>query len=77
MVHPHVYPTTTAQVAKGLAGLLIIDDDNADRLKLSSNWGLDDIPLVIQDRRFGHGGQFLERMNLTAVWTCFGKVESS
>jgi blue copper oxidase len=75
MVHPHVYPTTTAQVAKGLAGLLIIDDDNADRLKLSSNWGLDDIPLVIQDRRFGHGGQFLERMNLTAVTNgCVGNV---
>jgi blue copper oxidase len=65
--HPHVYPTTAAQVTKGLAGLLIIDDDDTDRLKLPSRWGVDDIPLIIQDRRFGHDGQLFDRINLTAV----------
>ncbi len=67
--HPHVYPTTASQVIKGLAGLLIIDDDDTDRLKLPSRWGVDDIPLIIQDRRFGADGQFFDRMNLTAVTT--------
>jgi blue copper oxidase len=65
--HPHAYPTTAAQVTKGLAGLFIIDDDDTDRLKLPSRWGVDDIPLIIQDRRFGHDGQLFDRMNLTAV----------
>ncbi|HUB48142.1 MAG TPA: multicopper oxidase CueO [Acetobacteraceae bacterium] len=65
--HPHFYPTTAAQVIKGLAGLLIIDDDDTDRLALPSRWGIDDIPLVIQDRRFRRDGQFFERMNIIAV----------
>jgi blue copper oxidase len=63
--HPHFYPTTTAQVTKGLAGLLVIDDEETDRLKLPSHWGVDDIPLIIQDRRFRHDGQFFDRMNIT------------
>jgi blue copper oxidase len=67
--HPHFYPSTAAQVIKGLAGLLIIDDEDTDRLKLPSRWGVDDIPLIIQDRRFRHDGQFFDRMNSTAVTT--------
>src|SRR5271170_288478 len=50
--HPHFYPTTADQVIKGLAGLLVVDDEDTDRLKLPSRWGADDIPLIIQDRRF-------------------------
>ncbi len=65
--HPHFYPTTAAQVIKGLAGLLIVDDDDTDRLALPSRWGVDDIPLIIQDRRFRRDGQFFDRMNITAV----------
>lgn len=65
--HPHFYPTTAAQVIKGLAGLLIIDDDDTDRLGLPSRWGVDDIPLIIQDRRFDQDGQFFERMNIIAA----------
>ena len=61
------YPTTAAQVIRGLAGLLIIDDEDTDRLKLPSRWGVDDIPLIIQDRRFRQDGQFFDRMNITAV----------
>jgi blue copper oxidase len=65
--HPHIYPTTADLVIKGLAGLLIIDDDEADRLPLPSRWGIDDLPLIIQDRRFTAGGQFFERFNIVAV----------
>jgi blue copper oxidase len=65
--HPHFYPTTADQVIKGLAGLLIVDDDDTDRLGLPSRWGVDDIPLIIQDRRFRQDGQFFDRMNITAV----------
>jgi blue copper oxidase len=65
--HPHFYPTTTSQVIKGLAGLIIIDDEETDRLGLPSRWGINDIALIIQDRRFLHDGQFFDRMNLTTI----------
>jgi blue copper oxidase len=65
--HPHFYPTTAAQVIKGLAGLLIVDDDDTDRLPLPSRWGIDDIPLILQDRRFRQDGQFFDRMNIIAA----------
>jgi blue copper oxidase len=65
--HPHNYPSTAQEVIKGLAGLLIIDDEETDRLPLPSRWGIDDIPLIIQDRRFTPDGQFFDRMNVIAV----------
>ena len=37
--HPHVYPATAEQVIKGLAGLFVIDDDEADGLGLPSAGG--------------------------------------
>jgi blue copper oxidase len=65
--HPHYYPSTAQEVIKGLAGLLIIDDEESGRLPLPSRWGVDDIPLIIQDRRFTPDGQFFDRMNIIAV----------
>lgn len=70
--HPHFYPTTTSQVTRGLAGLVIVDDDESDRLGLPSRWGVDDVPLIIQDRRFRKDGRFFDVMNLTAA--TFGYV---
>lgn len=65
--HPHFYPTTAEQVIKGLAGLLIVEDEDTDRLALPADWGVDDIPLIIQDRRFQQDGQFFDRMNIIAA----------
>jgi blue copper oxidase len=65
--HPHYYPTTAQLVVKGLAGLLIVDDEEAERLPLPSRWGVDDIPLIIQDRRFTQDAQFFDRMNAITV----------
>jgi len=65
--HPHFYPSTASQVIKGLAGLVIVDDDDTDRLGLPARWGVDDIPLIIQDRRFRRDGQFFDRMNIIAA----------
>jgi blue copper oxidase len=65
--HPHYYPSTAGEVIKGLAGLLIVDDEEAGRLPLPSRWGVDDIPLIIQDRRFTPDGQFFDRMNAITV----------
>jgi blue copper oxidase len=65
--HPHYYPSTAQEVIKGLAGLLIVDDEEAGRLPLPSRWGVDDIPLIVQDRRFTPDGQFFDRMNVITV----------
>ncbi|TWI92669.1 blue copper oxidase [Roseibium hamelinense] len=65
--HPHYYPSTAELVLKGLAGLFIIEDDDTDRLPLPSTWGVDDIPIIIQDRRFNPDGSFFHRFNLAAV----------
>jgi blue copper oxidase len=65
--HPHYYPSTAQEVIKGLAGLLIVNDEESARLPLPSRWGVDDIPLILQDRRFTPDGQFFDRMNAIAV----------
>jgi len=67
--HPHVYPTTAELVVKGLAGLFLIDDEEADALPLPKRWGVDDIPVVLQDRRFNTDGTIFHRFNLPAVTT--------
>lgn len=67
--HPHFYPTTAEQVILGLAGLFLIDDDETDALGLPPRWGVDDIPLILQDRRFNADGSFFHRFNMVAVTT--------
>lgn len=65
--HPHIYPTTAELVTKGLAGLLLIEDDEFESLPLPSQWGVDDIPVIIQDRHFNTDGSFFHRFNIAAV----------
>ena len=48
--HPHLHTTTARHVYRGVAGLFLIDDDEADRLP--HEYGVDDVPLILQDRRF-------------------------
>ena len=50
--HPHLMGKTARQVYMGLAGMIIIDDDTSDALALPKTYGVDDIPLIIQDKRF-------------------------
>jgi blue copper oxidase len=54
--HSHQVNETGSQVWAGLAGLIIIDDDVSDKLNLPSTYGVDDLPLVLQDRRFNSDG---------------------
>ncbi len=63
--HPHTHGRTGVQVFQGLAGMIIVDDANADGLNLPSDYGVDDIPLVIQDRRFQSNGNldYLSQMH--------------
>jgi blue copper oxidase len=40
-----------------------------DALGLPSSWGRDDIPLILQDRRFNADGSFFHRFNMVAITT--------
>jgi len=55
--HPHLMGTTAQHVYKGLTGLIIIEDSESDTLDLPKTYGVDDIPLIIQDRVFDGSGQ--------------------
>ncbi len=66
--HPHPHMRTGAQVYQGLAGLLLVSDDDEDALGLPS--GEAELLCVLQDRRFDarnqlvyQGGGMMEMMN--------------
>ncbi|GAB3622165.1 multicopper oxidase domain-containing protein [Mariniluteicoccus endophyticus] len=53
--HPHTHGKTAAHVHRGLAGLLLVDDGRD--AALPQTYGVDDLPLVIQDRTFDADGR--------------------
>lgn len=53
--HPHIMGTTAHQVHAGLAGLYIVEDANSQALDLPKEYGVNDVPLVVQDRSFTNG----------------------
>lgn len=56
--HSHIHGETGPQVYQGLAGMMLLTDPDAGGDALPSEWGVDDIPLIIQDRTFDGSGQF-------------------
>ncbi|MEV6384267.1 multicopper oxidase domain-containing protein [Streptomyces sp. NPDC051773] len=46
--HPHALGTTAEQVVHGLAGLIIVEDESDASAALPGEYGVDDIPLVLQ-----------------------------
>lgn len=56
--HSHQYHKTGEQVYKGMAGLFYVDDENTSQLGIPGSYGIDDLPVVIQDRAFNRNGQF-------------------
>lgn len=56
--HPHMHGTTGRQVYNGLAGLIYVNDTASSALAIPKTYGVDDIPLIIQDREFNPDGSF-------------------
>ncbi|MFI5966053.1 multicopper oxidase family protein [Streptomyces asoensis] len=46
--HPHALGTTAEQVVHGLAGMIIVADDSDASAALPSEYGVDDIPIILQ-----------------------------
>lgn len=58
--HPHPHGKTGVQAYRGLAGMIIFDDEIEQKLDLPRDYGVDDIPVVIMDANFTEDGQLDE-----------------
>lgn len=71
--HPHQHGKTGHQVAMGLAGLVLIEDEEIRKLMLPKQWGIDDVPVIIQDKQFSANGQVDYQLDImTAAVGWFG-----
>lgn len=57
--HSHTHGKSGIQTYQGLAGLILIDDDETDAMELPRQYGVDDLPVIIQDRTFGADGRLV------------------
>ncbi|MCW3844513.1 multicopper oxidase domain-containing protein [Micromonospora yasonensis] len=53
--HPHPHGKTMQHVYRGLAGMFIIDDPKTSSADLPHRYGVDDIPLMVQDKQIADG----------------------
>jgi suppressor of ftsI len=51
--HPHLHEKTAMHVYRGLAGMFLIDDPKGPALP--HDYGVDDVPLIVQDKVFDDG----------------------
>lgn len=56
--HSHAHRRSGPQVYQGLAGAIYVRDEESEQLDLPNDYGLDDIPLIVQDRAFNRDGSF-------------------
>lgn len=57
--HSHIHERTAEQVYFGLAGVIHVTDGQDDARGLPSTYGIDDLTLVLQDRRFDASGRMV------------------
>ena len=55
--HPHPHGETEKHVARGLAGMFIVHDEHERSLGLPSDYGVDDVPVIVQDSGFSADGE--------------------
>lgn len=59
--HPHLLGKTAEHVYKGLAGMFYIADDYSKSLDIPKEYGVNDFPLILQDRAISRNGRFVYR----------------
>ncbi len=70
--HSHIHGKTAPQVYAGLAGLIHLTDGRDDERGLPNTYGIDDLSLVIQDRRFDGGGRMVYDPTMMDLMHGFG-----
>jgi FtsP/CotA-like multicopper oxidase with cupredoxin domain len=61
--HPHLHEKTNEHVSKGIAGFIIVRDDEEAALNLPRDYGVDDFPLVIQTKDFDANNEIVVPSN--------------
>ncbi|GAB3440437.1 multicopper oxidase family protein [Actinophytocola sediminis] len=56
--HPHLHGKTAEHAYLGVSGMFILDDDTTAAMNLPDTYGVDDLPLIVQDRAFDDANQF-------------------
>jgi blue copper oxidase len=54
--HPHPHGETEDHVYRGVVGMFILDDARSRTLELPDDYGVDDIPVILQDARLSKDG---------------------
>jgi blue copper oxidase len=71
--HPHPHHDTARQIYMGLTGMIIVDDGSDGRLNLPRTYGVDDLPIILQDRSFEPDGSIgYDNNDLNALDIAYG-----
>src|SRR3974390_3122094 len=71
--HPHPHHDTARQIYMGVTGMIIVDDGSDDRLNLPRTYGVDDLPIILQDRSFDSDGSIgYDNNDLNALDIAYG-----
>ena len=57
-LHAHPCPSTAEQVWHGLAAAIVIKDNHESNLPIPHKYGVNDVPLILQDRKFHKDNQW-------------------
>jgi FtsP/CotA-like multicopper oxidase with cupredoxin domain len=71
--HPHPHHDTARQIYMGLTGMIIVDDGSDARLDLPRSYGVDDLPVILQDRSIDADGSIgYDNNDLNALDIAYG-----
>ena len=65
--HPHLHHKTDNHVSKGIAGMIIVQDNEEAALNLPRTYGVDDLPIVMQTKGFDNNKEILVHTNTDNV----------
>ncbi len=57
--HAHPHGSTSEHVYRGVAGMILVEDEAAAGLALPTEYGVDDVPVIVQDKSFDDAGQLV------------------
>jgi len=72
--HPHPHGATEKHVYRGLAGMFLLDDDASRAADLPQEYGVDDVPVIVQDKILDDDGQLQLSDNGSEPGTLGGTV---
>ncbi|CAN5617066.1 hypothetical protein BH10BAC2_BH10BAC2_06550 [soil metagenome] len=74
--HPHLHKKTSQQLIQGLSGMIIVRDEKESALALPKAYGIDDIPLILNDKRFEAVTNQFEISRYGDTMTCNGTLNA-